>query len=335
MELSGKRTHSSLGDTPANNGFSKRRMMGFMESTAGSPILRRLSVPRSSFLLTKKCQDNGSDDDNTSSDKSTPVAVNQSCKKPAVHFKMSPAVDAKLLKAVSPYSDSDDVSTLPPSSLADHSYALEKRVSPSRHSSFSSTSRKAFVPRSDTLAQERCFDYLLQSIDEVWARYCNTTSTAEAQVHDNLCDISKSVNAYSNSVENEKFYSSSVLKGICSRRLPALASDDKFSEDDSDDASGYKSEATNLTEYETDCDLRKVSTLPDSMKLQCLKDRLNKAKNDLEEVYGSTDIDDCARFWRRWDMIKYSAVETMEEDDDDEIIENVIEELERGRQFTN
>ena len=38
-------------------------------------------------------------------------------------------------------------------------------------------------------------------------------------------------------------------------------------------------------------------------------------------------------FWKRWDMIKYSTIELVEDDDDDEIIESTIEELENGRLF--
>lgn len=158
----------------------------------------------------------------------------------------------------------------------------------SRHSS-------CFVPQSDLIARERCFDYIVQSIDEVWARYCDTTSSAENQLY-----------PYG--------YASPI-------------SDGENSGHESD--SGYKS----ATEVETDCESRKVSNLPDSVELQSLKDRLTKAKHSLELTVDSDQFNDCVVFWNRWDMIKYNAVEMMEEDDDDELVESVIDELEQGRWY--
>ncbi|BAO37649.1 hypothetical protein KLMA_10027 [Kluyveromyces marxianus DMKU3-1042] len=158
----------------------------------------------------------------------------------------------------------------------------------SRHSS-------CVVPQSDLLARERCFDYIVQSIDEVWARYCDTTSSAENQLYP---------------------------YGYAS---PVSESDISGNESDS----GYKSN----TDTETDNEHRKVSNLPDSKELQSLKDRLTKAKHALEQTVDSLQFQDCMLFWNRWDMIKYNAVEMMEEEDDDELVESVIEELEEGRWY--
>lgn len=156
----------------------------------------------------------------------------------------------------------------------------------SRHNSSS-------VPKSDLIARERCFDYIVQSIDEVWARYCDTTSSAENQLYPYGCASPVS-----------DFYASG---------------------NESD--SGYKS----CTDVETDSDYRKVSNLPGSVELESLKNRLTKAKCDLEQTVDSAAFSECVAFWNRWDMIKYNAVEMMEEDDDDELVESVIEELEQGR----
>ncbi|CDO92685.1 unnamed protein product [Kluyveromyces dobzhanskii CBS 2104] len=158
----------------------------------------------------------------------------------------------------------------------------------SRHSS-------CVVPQSDLLARERCFDYIVQSIDEVWARYCDTTSSAENQLY-----------PYG--------YVSPV-------------SDSETSGNESD--SGYKSS----TDAETDCTFRKVSNLPDSKELQSLKDRLTKAKHSLEQTVDAIQVQSCIMFWNRWDMIKYNAVEMMEEEDDDVLVESVLEELEEGRWY--
>lgn len=232
-----------------------------------------------------------------------------------------------------------------------YNYFTDIRKSPinntSRSNSFSCSSNRrnsSQVFKHDLIARERCFDYIVQCIDECWARYCNTTSNAEALVYGNdNNNNSMTINSSPVNRMRMKSFSAadrqmvSILTNNCK---PLKISDDDFTEDDEDDEdddeyNGYKSEATNLTEYETDSgsDLRTVSNLPDSVKLQSLKSRLSKAKDDLEQSYDSSEYDDCIEFWRRWDMIKYNAVEMMEEDDDDEIIESVIEELEMGRYY--
>lgn len=67
--------------------------------------------------------------------------------------------------------------------------------------------------------------------------------------------------------------------------------------------------------------------------MQDLKVRLTKAKYYLQELVDSNDYREIELFWKRWDMIKYSTIELVEDDDDDEIIESTIEELENGRLF--
>ncbi|SMN20099.1 similar to Kazachstania africana KAFR_0D00200 hypothetical protein [Maudiozyma saulgeensis] len=195
--------------------------------------------------------------------------------------------------------------------------------------------KKNSVPKQDLIARERCFDYIIQAIDEAWAMYCNTTSSAEAEVYGNLNNkmnkISYRQSKERTSDEETTEYSDSDADDFSyNYNCNGNISDDETTE--SCDAFGYKSEATNVADDETDSsDYRTVSELPDCMKFQSLKCRLTKAKNDLEDCYDSKDYEDCITFWNRWDMIKYSAVEIMEDDDDDEVVENALDELEEGR----
>lgn len=161
------------------------------------------------------------------------------------------------------------------------------------------------VPRSDLIARERCFDYIVQSIDEVWARYVDSSSNAETMTYYYQGKKNNNLDCRDTSFDSTPDESSSC------------------SEDEGDDVDdeGYNSEVTTCTE---DVDIKN---------LQSLKYRLTNAKNDLELNYDSHELYDSIEFWRRWDMIKYSAVELMEDDDDDELIESVIEELEEGRNF--
>ncbi|CEP64268.1 uncharacterized protein LALA0_S11e00276g [Lachancea lanzarotensis] len=379
MEFHTKRSRAALGSAPEPLP-PKRRALNVVPSSPPSVSSRGMAhVPRTSIRAAKNDSSSRrlsatSSDESDVSERTGSYRMSFS-RKPAVHFKASPRVDPILFEAVSRYSDSENepdgntaclVPKATPVSNVQHELglpqeiaapqsnpsedyqqalenacALEKRKSPSRHASFSSIIRKQTIPHSDLEAQERCFDYLLQSIDEVWARYCNETSTAEAKVYDSMCkprhvcspefstpsaeDFSVAHTSNPGSPQYKRSFSfTSVNRNGLS-----------YSDDDSDDTSGYKSEVTNPTEYETDCDYRKISKLPDSVRLQSLKDRLCRAKNDLEALHGSSCYEECARFWRRWDMIKYGAVEMMEEDDEDEVIESVIDELERGRCFTS
>lgn len=240
----------------------------------------------------------------------------------------SGVLNPKLVEAVSRYSDSDATAK----SDREYNYQIGedvRRKSMSRPGSFSCSLRKSQVSKSDLVARERCFDYIVQSIDEVWARYCDTTSSAEAVVYNNF-GAKTQVGVKIPSLQSHKTLNISENE-TDSDNCTLGGTEDPDTEDD-DESSGYKSEATNPTEYETDHgENRTVSNLPDSVKLQSLKHRLTKAKNDLELVYDSKQLDDSVSFWRRWDMIKYSAVEMMEDDDDDDVIENAIEELEQGR----
>ncbi|CAL9736430.1 hypothetical protein MOSE0_J09494 [Monosporozyma servazzii] len=203
---------------------------------------------------------------------------------------------------------------------------------------------KNHTPREDLIARERCFDYIVQAIDEVWARYCDTTSSAEVDMYDDWNVIKKqgcTAAAHNNNNSNKptRFYYNKHIQYSDNEQDDDQIFDNKSNSSTTihnntitDEEYGYKTE---VTEYETDSssECRTVSKLPDSMKLESLKLRLTKAKNDLESVYDSIEFEDSIIFWKRWDMIKYSTVELMEDDDDDDVVEDAINELEEGRFF--
>lgn len=170
----------------------------------------------------------------------------------------------------------------------------------------------------DIKARNRCVDYLVNAIDDVWSRYCDGTSYEE--------DIAYN---YDDKMQQQKVLNSSG---------------------DEDEDNGYKSELSNytsVTEYDSDMAAsaalktnRSMSIMGNSsnvkinsenFRLQELKGRLTKAKYYLEEFIDSLNLNDCIQFWKKWDLIKYSTIELVEDDDDDEIIEKKIEELEHGR----
>lgn len=220
-----------------------------------------------------------------------------------------------------------------------------------RLGSFTSNSRRSSsqISKSDLLARERCFDYIVQCIDETWARYCDTTSSAEVVAYNEtkILNHNKKNHNHHNTNHQHKVKplkisdsETDVDDDNCNRLFltnnnTSNNNTSNNNKDDLDYSLEYKSDSTVLTDCENDAyECRAVSTLPASVKLQSLKYRLTKAKNDMEQTYDAIDLYDSILFWRRWDMIKYNAVEMMEEDDDDDLIDSVIEELEKGRFIT-
>lgn len=334
MATSSKRTHSDLGTDSAAP--LKRRSF-----ILNNFISQRGNVPGGPVTQLMKGSDYYSSDSEEDTLKKNANEFNNNL----IGITAAGVLDPKLVEAVARYTDSE--SSAGSDNEKNHfitsvhyqvSEGNTRRRSLSRPGSFSSSFKKAQVSKMDLSARGRCFDYIVQSIDEVWARYCDTTSSAEAIVYANLA--CKKAQKSGRSTETHQYHHSHKALKISDNEtdsdIIAGDADDNDNDEDDDESSGYKSEATNPTEYETDYgESRTVSNLPDSVKLQSLKSRLTNAKHDLEQVYDSKENDDSCSFWRRWDMIKYSAVEMMEEDDDDEIIENVIEELEQGRWYMN
>lgn len=326
MATASKRTHSDLGTDSAAP--LKRRSFILNNFTS-----HRGNVPVTQLMKGTEYYSSDSEDD-TLNENANQFSNN------LIGITAAGVLDPKLVEAVARYTDSessagsdDEKNHFITSVHYQVSEGNTRRKSLSRPGSFSSYFKKAQVSKMDLSARGRCFDYIVQSIDEVWARYCDTTSSAEAIVYGNLAR--KKAQKSGCNIKTQRYHHSHKALKISDNETDSDVNADDNNEDD-DESSGYKSEATNPTEYETDYgESRTVSNLPDSVKLQSLKSRLTKAKYDLEQVYDSKENDDSCSFWRRWDMIKYSAVEMMEEDDDDEIIENVIEELEQGRCYMN
>ena len=171
---------------------------------------------------------------------------------------------------------------------------------------------------SDKNARSRCFDYLVASIDEAWARYCDLTSFDEDKVY-------------------------GFGEDRCAHTPASVATDEE----------DYFGNSTDITDYESEFEGHSKSSIrqhradgkpvkeneasggqSSSSQLQELKDRLTKAKYYLQDLVDSDDIDDVISFWKRWDMIKYATVELVEDDDDDEVVEGTIEDLEEGRSYS-
>ncbi|RCK63566.1 hypothetical protein Cantr_09685 [Candida viswanathii] len=168
------------------------------------------------------------------------------------------------------------------------------------------------VPIADTKARTRCFEYLIGAIDEAWARYCDAAASVEDDVY-----------GYGTNSKN------------------IAVSDDEDDDDASvdDDTFDNNTDITDYSDFPSQHHLAAPSKPApqqpnqSSNQLQDLKVRLTKAKYYLQELVDSNDYREIELFWKRWDMIKYSTIELVEDDDDDEIIESTIEELENGRLF--
>jgi hypothetical protein len=208
------------------------------------------------------------------------------------------------------------------------------------------------IPSQDFIARSRCFEYLVGAIDEAWARYCDSTSYDEDVAY-----------GYGN---GENDYESNVSNNQIVVNTP---SSNTYSSDDDEGYKTEFSATTTVTEYDSDfnnntnnhnkprsfsimnnniksnntnsnnnnnnnkcCPAnRRVSEVPENLRLQELKDRFTKSKYFLEDLVDSDVYNECLTFWTKWDLIKYSIVDFVEEDEEDDDIERKIEELEAGR----
>jgi hypothetical protein len=180
--------------------------------------------------------------------------------------------------------------------------------------------KSCIVPESDLMARQRCVDYLITAIDEVWARYCDQTASAESERY-NEGDSSSSANTNARVVEVELPSSPLSLYGD---------SEVESGSESSRSSSQVRNRVASVRQPRGR--LESISEDPSSRALMALRQRLLKAKYFFLELIDSNDAASCAAFWHRWDLVKYAAIELVEEDgDDDEVVEAVTECLEEGR----
>lgn len=242
---------------------------------------------------------------------------------------------------------SDVVNSIPNNNENFHSFSIINK----------SLKHSGNIPRCDFIARSRCFEYLVGAIDEAWARYCDSTSYDEDLAYgydDNNNDNSKIGRSMMNNGTDRHNDVNSGSSPNCVGNVANTPSSNTYSSDEE----GYKTEfsaTTTLTEYDSDFhnqnnnklrsfsminntldetqskNNRRVSEVPENVRLQELKDRFTKSKYYLEDLVDSDLHSDCLAFWTKWDLIKYSIVDFVEEDEEDDDIERKIDELESGR----
>lgn len=297
---------------------------------------RKLFVAGNSEL-TKACS-LYSDDDDCDSSRLCSLSIHSSPQTPFISSVAStgtgtkPAAPQSMPRKSLPLDVFPLAVSAPPSSPIPRKYELASQYSPLVYSCASGPSSPPVSRNSDLQARMRCFEYLVGSIDEAWARYCNATTNMEDQV-----------------------YGYDVPTGVASD------DEDEDKDEDDDDEDAYlsgSSNGTELTDYDTEIEhphkrtvlahmsrprlllsgslfLNADDLATPSGQLLALKDRLTKAKYFLQDLVDSDHAVDIACFWKRWDMIKYATIELVEDDDDDEVIESTIDDLEKGRVNSN
>lgn len=73
-----------------------------------------------------------------------------------------------------------------------------------------------------------------------------------------------------------------------------------------------------------------ISSQPESQRLMRMKQRLLDAKYKLTDLAGKCDPDASSQFWKYWDALRYTLVEIVDGEDEDEATD-VLEDLEAGR----
>lgn len=183
---------------------------------------------------------------------------------------------------------------------------------------------KKSIPESDKNSRSRCFEYLVSSIDEAWARYCDATTYVEDEVY--------GYNTPASIATDDEDYFGNLTD------LTDYESDYEISSKQQANVRKLSTPITpNHSAFSTLASSSSLSSSkdPSSCQLQALKDRLTKAKYFLQDLVDSDDFNDAVAFWKRWDMVKYATIELVEDDDDDEVVESTIDELEDGRLFSN
>lgn len=172
--------------------------------------------------------------------------------------------------------------------------------------------KSAVVPECDLAARQRCVDYLVTAIDEVWARYCCQTANAESERY------------------SEGNCSSQYVE-IDLPSSPLSLCDEGEENEDAQYLSGKGSGSITICQPRSGR-VESISEHPSSRALMALRQRLLNAKYFFLELIDNNDASSCAAFWHRWDLVKYAAIELVEEDgDDDDVVESVTETLEDGR----
>ncbi|GBL51730.1 hypothetical protein CAJCM15448_40040 [Candidozyma auris] len=210
-------------------------------------------------------------------------------------------------------------------------------ISDNNNSSSSST-KKQHISQSDKCSRMKCFDYLVGAIDEAWARYCDAASYVEDETYgystpnsvatddeDDYFGNSTDLTDYESDFEHEHKHKPKHR----SKAGASAAAGAHFKK-----PSMAAKPVGIMANDNVNC-ASSTSKDPSSCQLSALKDRLIKAKYFLQDLLESDDYHDACAFWKRWDMIKYAAIELVEDDDDDEVIESTIDDLEEGRLFTN
>jgi len=189
----------------------------------------------------------------------------------------------------------------------------------------------------DIDARDRCFNYILETIDAVWAKYCDTTTLVEQDLyskHEDDQDFANDENLVEDGTEGEEAYLTNQIFKRRSRRRSALSRRKSCSSVMSNRSS--ISTATSMTTPST-CDpygmesdgcgmLNGVNCYGtpgteleiDADKLTHFKQRLLSTKTYMEDLVDSADMVDLVNFWKKWDLIKYNCIQFMENDDDDE-----------------
>lgn len=173
----------------------------------------------------------------------------------------------------------------------------------------------------DHKARTKCLDYVINAIDDVWSRYCDCVSYEEEveyyeKSESSCCEDDGYKTELSNYTSVTEYDDNDMVIKNHPQKQPQLQQ--------------HRPSMSIMNTCQPTI-MKGLKQNDENVKLQQLKDRLIKAKYYLEDLVDSFEVKDCILFWKKWDLIKYSIVEIVEEDEEDDIIERKIEELELGR----
>ncbi|KAL6942673.1 hypothetical protein ACO0RG_001633 [Hanseniaspora osmophila] len=184
-------------------------------------------------------------------------------------------------------------------------------------------SKYNFYIHCDMDARERCFNYILETIDAVWARYCDATTLVEEEFYPTTAVNSPQISnnkthkrsvsdiGRESSMDETLDNSTDVLDQKTRRRCSSIVSGKSIS---------MMNNNNTMTNVQTQNDAQNNSATElevDVNKLNHFKQRLSSTKMYMEDLVDSTDMLDLVNFWKKWDLIKYNCIQFMENDEDE------------------
>lgn len=158
---------------------------------------------------------------------------------------------------------------------------------------------------SDSIAREKVFQYVNETIDELWARFCDCSTLVEEEIHPTNEKAYYQMNherSPSSSSNNNNYITNkkNISEQIKRRRRSTLVN---INSDNNNDLVELSSELESS-----------------AYKLKKFRAKITRNKREMENLIDSYNMEDIKKFWDLWDVMKWECVKFMETDEVEEVL---------------